>query len=417
ARVAVVEARPRLGGRATAFADPGTGELVDNGQHLLMGCYHRVLDLVRTLGTDHTLHRQDGLEVRFRDIDGGDDSFGPSRLPSSLGALASLLRLRRISVPAKWRALLMMTRLRLGYSPSSDATALDVLRHFRQPSDIIERFWEPFILATMNASPSQTSGAVLVEVLRRSILAGGANSSLVIPRLGLSAMVEPFPAWLGDNGGELRTNAHVTELVMEEGRCVGVRTESGELIAADAVILAIPPYACQRLRRGDTHEPVVTLHESVLRTSGIVSTYLWFDRDFMQEPLCAGIGTITQWVFNRRKLHDGGSHVTARFPGHVTLTTSAADAVHGDDAAVIVERSLQELHRLIPASRTAHLLHSRVIKERRATMLLSPESQRHRPGPHTTIPNVKLCGDWTQTLLPATLEGAAESGVTAVAAL
>ena len=416
-RPIVMETKGYVGGRSRSFDDAVTGELVDNGQHLLMGCYDRVLELSQTLGTAHTLLHQGSLEVRFRDTSGDDDAFGPSRLPSSLGALVSLLGMRRIGASGKWRALLMMAALHRGYAPPAHATALDVLQHFRQTPDLVERFWEPFILATMNAEPSVTSGAVLVEVLRRSILAGGKNSSLVIPRLGLSAIVDPFPAWLHENGGEMRLHTHADEVVMENGVCIGVRTTSGDVVHADSVIVAVPPYAFARLRRSDTQSPVLTLHESVLRTSGIVSTYLWFDTDFMVEPLCAGIGTVTQWIFNRRMLHHSAPGITQRFPGHVTLTTSAADAVQNEDASAIVERSLRELHQLVPASRPARLLHSLVIKERRATMLLTPESHMHRPGPHTSVPNVKVCGDWTQTGLPATLEGAAQSGLTAVAAL
>lgn len=410
----VVESTGYIGGRSRSFIEPVTGELIDNGQHLLMGCYNNVLDIATTLGTRHTLHMQKSLEVQFRDTQGSVDAFGPSRLPSSLGALSSLLRMRSLSLRSKLGALLMMTALRGGYVPSPSLTALDVLHSFHQTPQIIERFWEPFVLATMNAHVSRASGGVLVEVLKRSILAGGVNSSLVIPRSGLSAIVEPFADWLSRNGGELHMHENVEEIVVDQGRCVGVRLRSGALLDTDAAVLAVPPHAIERIQRSDTGSPIVSLHSSMRGTSAIVSTYMWFDKSFMTEPLCAGIGTTTQWVFNRRALHDAEPDVVSTYPGHITLTTSAAASVQDEDAESIVTRSLQEIHQLIPESRTARMLHSKVIKERRATMVLTPEAQEHRPTWKTEISNVVCCGDWTQTRLPATLEGAAESGIRAV---
>lgn len=413
----VLESKAYIGGRSRSFIDTTTGELIDNGQHLLMGCYSRVLDIANTLGTSSGLQWQKSLEVRFRHIDGTADSFGPSRLPAALGALASLARMRRISLASKWRAILMMNALKGRYTPPSHHSAGDVLHSFQQPQELIERFWEPFILAAMNAHPSAASGSVLVEVLRQSILAGGKNSSLVMPRLGLSALVDPFPAWLQAQGGELHLHTHAEEIINNGTRCSGVRISSGEVLKADMVILAMPPYACRRILCSHTGQPLLHIHESLMSTSGIVSTYLWFDRNFMEESLCAALGTTTQWVFNRRMLHQADANVLRNYPGHLTLTTSAADALHEDAAEHIVERSLEELHKLFPAFGGARLLHSRVIKERRATMMLTPEAHSHRPPTHTTLANVMCSGDWTRTGLPATLEGAARSGQDAVRAL
>ncbi|MFN4770121.1 MAG: hydroxysqualene dehydroxylase HpnE [Candidatus Kapaibacterium sp.] len=413
----VLESKAYIGGRSRSFIDTTTGELIDNGQHLLMGCYTSVLDIANTLGSSSGLQWQKSLEVRFRDTDGTADSFGPSRLPAALGALASLVGMRRISCASKWRAILMMNALKGRFSPPAHHSATDVLHAFRQPQELIERFWEPFILATMNAHPGAASGSVLVEVLRQSILAGGKNSSLVIPRLGLSALVDPFPAWLQAQGGELHLHTNAEELVTDGTHCSGVRISSGEVIEADMVILALPPYACRRILCSHTGRPVIDIHESLASTSGIVSTYLWFDRSFMEESLCAALGTTTQWVFNRRMLHQANADVVRNYPGHLTLTTSAADAMHEESAERIVERSLEELHKLFPAFGGARLLHSRVIKERRATMMLTPEAHSHRPPTQTALENVMCSGDWTQTGLPATLEGAARSGQAAVHAL
>ena len=49
ARVLVLEGRPTLGGRASAVRDAATGEKLDNGQHVLMGCYDATLAFLQRI--------------------------------------------------------------------------------------------------------------------------------------------------------------------------------------------------------------------------------------------------------------------------------------------------------------------------------------------------------------------------------
>src|SRR5919112_773134 len=60
-RVIVLDARPRLGGRATAFQDRQTGELVDNGQHVMFGCYRETPAFLARIGAEDNIRRQPSL--------------------------------------------------------------------------------------------------------------------------------------------------------------------------------------------------------------------------------------------------------------------------------------------------------------------------------------------------------------------
>ena len=130
----------------------------------------------------------------------------------------------------------------------------------------------------------------------------------------------------------------------------------------------------------------------------------------MEQDFIALLGTTTQWVFNRRKLCHAPNDVVERFPCHLSLTVSAAGDLASASAQTIVKRCVEELHAVFPESRTATLLHSRVIRERNATPLFTPVNEHLRPNPETSLQGLFLAGDWTNTGLPATIEGATRSG-------
>src|SRR5262245_59910412 len=91
ARVLVLDARPRLGGRAPASADRRTAEMVDNGQHVLFGCYHRTLDFLRRIDAHDRIRIQPALEVPYLDADGRRSVLKCPTLPAPLHLLAAVL--------------------------------------------------------------------------------------------------------------------------------------------------------------------------------------------------------------------------------------------------------------------------------------------------------------------------------------
>ncbi len=404
--VELVEAHAYIGGRARSFQDEQSGEWIDNGQHLLMGCYTNVLHLIDALGTNDALREQSSLRVVFRERGSAPTVFGSNYLGGQLGAAEALMGLSGVSLIAKLKAVALMLRLQLGTRAKPHESARDFLERFGQDSRLIERFWEPLILATLNADSSKVSASLLVEVLRRSILAGGRNASLLIPRKGLSDLFEGFEQRLASLGGHLRLRCELSELIYRGNTFVALGTRDEQEIRADAVILAIPPRALKRVGI-----------DIPLQHSPIVSVYLWFDRDFVREDFCALLGTTTQWVFNRRQLCTCTAEQKERYPGHLSLTISAASALAEQSAERIVEHCVQELREVFSEAAAAKLLHSKVIKERFATVLCSPENERLRPSVYTDVPNRFLAGDWTNTGLPATLEGAAQSGIEAAKAV
>lgn len=411
--VVLAEARPYIGGRARSFADRDTGEIIDNGQHVLMGCYSDFLSVLQRLGTRRLLRRQEALRVEFAGADGLRDTLDCSALPGAAGVAAGILRLRGLNFASKTAALLFAGAMRAGLLRPDGLTVAEFLRKYRQPPEVIRRLWEPIVLATLNAAPEHAAAVLLAEVLRRAFFGKRDASQLLFAAEGLGELFAPAGNYLENRGGRLLTSHSAEELLVENGRVVAVKFAGGETLACRAVIAAVPPKALARLlpdalRRSP---PFDALND--FRFSPIVSLYLWFDRPVMRGEFAAMLGTTSQWVFNRRALAAAPPDVAARYPGHVAITVSAGDAIAEQSPETLALHCAAETQSAFPEARGASLLAWKVIKEKSATFLATPDVEPRRPRPQTPLPNLFLAGDWTATGLPATLEGAAQSGLAA----
>jgi squalene-associated FAD-dependent desaturase len=411
--VLILEAKNYIGGRARSFSDTATNEIIDNGQHVLMGCYTSLLSVLEELGAEKLLVRQNALTVNFIDSDGRRDVLKTSRLPGNLGVALGILNLKNISWQSKIHALIFSLRLQIGAIKAENLTAQDFLEKYHQSSEIIERFWQPIILATLNSTPRQAAASLLVEVLKRAFFAGRTASQILIPAVGLSELFAPFSQWLEQHNGKIAVSTSVQSLEIENGNITGVITSKGEKFTAKTIIAAIPPKQLLRIFPTfvQSHPTFAVLHE--YQFSPIVSVYLWYDRAWCDVDFAAMLGTTTQWVFNRRKIAPTDKKQQLQFPGHLSLTVSAGDELVDTQPEQVALLCVEELKRAFPKAIHSQLLAWKVIKEKSATFLATPTIESRRIPTETHFPNLFLAGDWTATKLPATLEGAAQSGITA----
>jgi hydroxysqualene dehydroxylase len=406
-QVDLVEERPYLGGRARSFIDRTTGDMIDNGQHVMMGCYHELLRIVRDLGTDHLLESQRALRVAFVDEFRGLDVLDASQMPGKLGMAWGLMRLRNLSVSA--RLAIMRLALTVLRSPvaGKGLTCEEFFVRTGQPQGAVKRFWEPLVLATLNAPVSAAPAELLATVLRLAFFGTTDDAKLLIPIGGLSDLIEPFPAWLAVRGGNVHASTGVDRLQIVDGRAVGAVLSDGSNIDVDVVISAVPQRALARLA---LTSDVGLVQPAEPEMSPIVSVYLWYDHPWMAVDFAAALGTTIQWVFNKKRTVDG----------LVALTVSAASDIVRAPSEEIIRSCDSELRRLFAGTMTnSELKQGVVIKEKHATPCITPAVHAKRPATDALsvqVRNLFLAGDWTQTQLPATLEGAARSGVAAIAA-
>jgi squalene-associated FAD-dependent desaturase len=411
----VLEARGRLGGRATAFRDRDTGERVDNGQHVLFGCYVETLAFLRRIGAAANVRVQATMEIPFIDEHGTRSSLRCPRLPAPLHLLAGVLRWDAIPVADRLSALRLAPAL-LRARRRSETTAADVqgtvadwLRAHGQTARLIEALWEPLAVAALNQSIDTAAAAPFVTVLARMFGPDPGAAALVLPTRPLDKMyAEPARSFIERSGGTVRTDALARIVTDASGVCaVEVR---GERIPTRQVIAAVPWHSMHTLFT-DVSAALAPLLAAGTATASmpIVTVNLWYDRVVMNEPFVGLIGRTIHWIFDKRQVFgDDASHLSL-----VVSAAGALDAVAREDLVVLADR---EVRAALPGARAATLVRGTVVREKRATFSLAP-GQPRRPGTNTAVPGLFLAGDWIDTSLPSTIEGAVVSGHAAARAL
>lgn len=411
--VTIFEARPRLGGRAYSFREDATGEVVDNGQHALMGCYRDTLAFLDRIGATHKLTRQDNLHVRMVHPQRGAGAIACATLPSPLHLLAGILRYPLLTRAERLRSLLggmQVMALRRRHDPRlRDWSVAQLLHALRQSPNACSSFWYPVAIATLNESPERAAAAPFAEVLARAFFRTRADSQFVFANVGLSELyTEDARRYVEAHGGRVELKAAVAALSTNGSRVSGIQLRDGRYVPADACIGAVTPKALAALLPDAVRDRCGLQALTAFETSPIVSVHLWFDRPVLTDAFVGLIGTTTQWVFNRTAL------TGQRHPGNdgqcLSAVISAGREIVDWPAARIAETVMADLQTLVPRVRTGRVLQSVVVKEKHATISVTPPVERLRPGPATPLDNFFLAGDWTDTGLPPTIESAVCSG-------
>jgi squalene-associated FAD-dependent desaturase len=397
ARVTVLEAKAILGGRASSFTDPQTGDRVDNGQHVVVGCYHETFRFLAMIGTAGHVRLQPSLDVEFVDLAGMRSRLRCPALPPPMNLLAGLL---------DWTALGWADRLaalHMARIPASSPfeTVEQWLINNGQTSRLRMMLWEPLALAALNQSAREAAAPPFARVLAQMFGGDSRDASLGLPAVPLGDLYAgPARRFVEARGGEVRVASPAT--VRIHAGMVEAVDVRGSRLQTGAVICAVPWHAIPDLFTGDT-APVAALQRAAAATqaSPIVSVNLWLDRQVLQTPFLGLPGRTMQWVFDKQQLFEGTSHLT--------MVSSGAEAVMSATNEELTQVALGELRGALPESRSARLLRATVVRERRATFSLAP-GQPPRPPCLTNVGGLVLAGDWIDTGLPATIEGAAVSG-------
>lgn len=409
--VLLLEQKQHCGGRTYSFIEKQTGDDVDNGQHLMMGCYHSTLKFLSTIGTISDLAIQQNLSVTFRHAQRGVFRLEAARLPAPFNVLAGLLRLKSLTFSERLSLLRVGAAIAVAH-PDTDETlqALTVsewLEKLHQPAANREYLWNIIAIGTLNDSPDVVSAALFAKVLKSAFLGTRTDSSMAIPRKGLSEVfVAGALKFLDSHNGEVRLGTSVVRMSFHGDVISEIELSSGEKIVPRVVVSAVPYFD---LASAVGEEAARLLPETNVAdqfvASAIVTIHLWFDRRFMEEEFVALLDSPIHWVFNKSKIFGKKGERE-----YLSLVISGAAEFVDREKEEMTSFALSELKRFYPESARAVLLHSLVIKEKRATFSPRPGTQRFRPAHTTAVKNFFLCGDWTDTKLPATIEGAVQSG-------
>ncbi len=378
-RATVLEASAQAGGRCRSYHDPQLDMVLDNGNHFILSGNSAAFEYLRAIGSAHHMAGPEHADLDF--IDFRDGARWTIRPNDGLIPWWLLSTDRRVSGTklADYLSLAPLVAAR-------DDRRIDAVIPCQGP--LWDRLIEPFLIGALNTDPKAGSAALAGEVLRRSLARGGLAYRVRIAHPTLAAaFVDPALAYLAAAGSEVRFSAPVKSLIFEGDRFTGIEMQDGRVTLEpdDAVVVAVPPWMATALVPGliapDVFNPIVNAHFKTTPPAGA-------------SPMLGVIGGTAEWIF--------------AFPDRLSVTVSAANHLVDRDRDALTQLFWTDIARVYDLPPTPPPC--RIVKERRATFAATPEQNAKRPGAATRWPNLILAGDWTDTRLPATIEGSVRSG-------
>ena len=424
-RVSLFERRPYLGGRASSYQHPGTGEIIDNCQHVLLGCCTNLLDFYRRAKVKDKIRWYEKLT--FLEPGGRASVIAPSALPAPLHTAPAFLRAACLNFSDK----LAISRAMAALAPATPAdrgeSFLDWLKGHGQTEQAIERFWKTILVSALNEDLDQVSVPYAAQVVRESFLKSEAAGRMGIPMVPLTDLYSTAGDYIRDRGGEIQLRAGV-ESFRPETSGVNV-TANGQGQKFDYLLLAVPFDVLGRMLPDTPEAAPLAASLGQFSSSPITGIHLWFDRQISELDHAVLLDRTIQWMFHKsrliesRNLESGnkeGRNRESREDGgrsYVELVVSCSRSLVEKSKAEIVDMALKEAREFFSGAREAKLVKSTVIKEVHATYSPRPGIEQYRPQAVTAWPRVFLAGDFAATGWPATMEGAVRSGYLAAEAL
>jgi squalene-associated FAD-dependent desaturase len=407
-RVTLFERRPYVGGRASSYEHPGTGEVVDNCQHVLLGCCTNLVSFYEQLGVSGQIQWYD--ELNFIEPGGRASRIRPTFLPAPFHSMPSFFAASSLALADKLaiaRALNSMMRMSNAKDDPSE-NFLQWLQRHRQTERAIERFWKVVLVSALNEDLDRTSVRYAAQVFRESFMKSAAAGRMGVPRVPLSDLYNSAADYIRRHGGEVLLRCPVSAVSVELNSAKAV-TAGGER-EFDAVVLAVPFQAAATLLPPGRRAELLKRNLSNFESSPITGIHLWFDREITPLPHAVLLDRTIQWMFQKSKFHN-------RDGSYIELVVSASKSLVEKSRQEVLDLALAELAEFFPVAKEAHVLKAAVIKEVFATYSIVPGLDRYRPLAKTEWPRLFLAGDWTATGWPATMEGAVRSGYLAAEAL
>lgn len=403
--VTLIESSPKFGGRVYSFFDKASGLQIDNGQHILASWYHNTFDYLKLIGTYDKLSFQKQLEITFADDNGVKYSLKASKLPPPLHLAGGIMGYKALGLADKLAIVKLVNKIKKSKYSESDLRSMNTDKLFElssQTEKAIDYFWKPFIIAVFNAKPENTSAYMFAGMIKLGFIEKG-GSELVLPKGYLSDIfVEPAIEYLKNKDAAVIPNKGISAIKINDNAVTELILEDNASFKTDFYISAVPFFNFKSLFEGnDYSNNFGTMRE--LRASPIVNIHLKFDRDInsvLEADFAGMLNTSSQWVF--KVTND-----------QVCVVISSAAAVAEKTKEEIIRLAIDELKKCFPGFNDYNIIASRVLKEMRATFVPDKDSLNSRPESKTRISNLFLAGDWTNTGLPATIEGAVKSGKTA----
>ncbi len=413
-QVTVFERRGYLGGRASSYLHPGTGEVIDNCQHVLFGCCTNLVNFYERIGVADRIF----WDSRMTLIEpGGRRSvLSPADVPAPMHGLPSILAAKCFSTVDKLSLIYAFARLMFIRNPDPQVNLADWLRANRQTQGAMDRFWRLVIASALNAELDQISLPYAAKVIRELFLNSAYAGSMGMSTVPLSDLYQGAQRHLESRGGRIQFQANVEAANWDDALGEWTLQTQQATHSFQRLILALPFEATAKLlARMPANAAASLLAEQTRRLDHwpICSVHLWYDREITDLNHAVLLDRDIHWMYHKSRWQPQRNLKAS----YLELVVSASREFAMLPREEALRRATDQLAEFFPQVRKAKLMKSALIKEVRATFGVPPGIDALRPNAISPWPNCFLAGDWTATGWPSTMESAARSGHLAAEAL
>lgn len=404
-KIIILEKSTRLGGRAFSFEDPKTKEVIDNGQHVIVGACKNFVNLITDLGSIKKFKRNQNFQVPV--IHDNNISFlGSNKLPWLFGLFLSIINYKHLKFKDNLKVIYAI--LKIIFSNSEKVSNIypkfgEWLAENKQNKQAINLFWDIIIKPAVNDHTNEVSTKDAFEVIKRSFLQASSNLYIAYPTEPLSDLWQPIEKKILSGSSKIKTKAIVKKFIVENNLIKYAELSNGKIIKGDFFISTVPQMDLLSILKNSNIEFQDYKKEDLLEYAPIICIHLWFDKEIMDFNYLASTDGPTQWIFNVSKNH-------AKNDSHIVLSQSAAWEWIDKKKNEIKDIFLKDLNNILPKSRESKLIKYVVIKQTNATFRCDKNSENSRQLKVPNLQNFSISGDWTETGWPATMEGAVISG-------
>jgi squalene-associated FAD-dependent desaturase len=411
-RVTLFERRSFLGGRASSYEHPGTGEVVDNCQHVLFRVCTNLVEFYKRIGVANRIRWYD--QMNFIEPGGRISVMKSSLLPAPLHTAPSFFHFPFLNATDKLGIARALVPLTLTSQRDTGESFQQWLDRHGQTNIAIGRFWRPILVSALSEELDRISIPAAAQVVRESMKSPEARH-MGVPTVPLTDLYNAAGDYVRARGGVLQFRCAVEGFSADAGQVRVRGAESEECF--DYLVAALPFDALNRILPNSPESQPLREKIAHFENSPITGIHLWFGRQISDLDHAVLLDRTVQWMFHKSRLQPIRSSEGVPAGSYIELVVSSSKTLIDKSRTEIVELALHEVREFFPAARNANLVKSTVIKEVHATYSPRPGIDAHRPPAATVWPHTFLAGDWTATGWPATMEGAVRSGYLAAEAV
>jgi len=398
-KVLLLEKSAFLGGRAFSFEDQKTGEIVDNGQHVIVGACTEFLDLINDIDSENKIIKINNFQVPV--IYGGKTSYlGSKYFKSILGLFFSLIRYKHLHLIEKYYLLITLIKIKftdIDNTNFKEKNFGDWLNKNKQNSKSIKCFWELIIKPALNDNLEVIETNAALSVIKRSFF-GKDKLYLGLPSTNLSSFWKSIERIIEGSSSRIFKKTNVESFISIDKKLVGVKLSSGDIIRADNFIISTSQSAAIKLLSDSN----IKTNSIPLETAPIIGIHFWFKKPVIKERYIALAGSKIQWIFNVSRNHN-------KKDNHIVISQSAAWEWIDKNKSYLKKSFLNEIISLFPHIKPDDLKKYCIVKQPNATFRCIDNSSSKR-NLNTPFINLFFAGDWTDTSWPSTMESAVISG-------